>query len=106
MRVTEYFSPGLDPMSSIVWPARRSMSGHETATLTPWVRTADSARMLTEASGGCVVEFTDARRERLRTRTARHVPTPRDAVPPNPSNTLRIYSRRYAETYSKTFNFE
>jgi hypothetical protein len=35
MRVTEYFSPGLDPMSSIVRPVRRSMSGCEVAALTP-----------------------------------------------------------------------
>jgi serine/threonine protein kinase len=52
MRVTEYFSPGLDPMSSIVRPARRSMSGCEVAALTPWFRTTESVRMLIETSGG------------------------------------------------------
>ena len=35
MRVTEYFSVGLDPMSLIVWLAWRLRSGCEAEALTP-----------------------------------------------------------------------
>ena len=47
MRVTEYFSSGLDPMRLIVRPALRSISGCEVAVLTAWLGTAASVRIFT-----------------------------------------------------------